>query len=52
MVLSGLALKVFGSAVKFVAMAVAPVVGVLVWGAVEDGLDKRKYRKKDDATST
>jgi len=52
MVFSGLALKVLGSAVKFVAMAVAPVVGVLVWGAVEDGLDKRKYRNKDDATST
>ena len=52
MVLSGLALKVLGTAVKFVALAVAPVVGVLVWGAVENGMDKRKYRNKDDATSS
>jgi hypothetical protein len=52
MVLSGLALKVLGPAVKFVAMAVAPVVAVLVWGAVENGLDKRKYESKDDATSS
>jgi len=52
MVFSGLALKVFGSAVKFVAMAVAPVVGVLAWGAVENGMDKRKNRDKDDATSS
>lgn len=44
MVFSGLALKAFGSAVKFVAMAVAPVVGVLAWGAVEDGIDRRKSR--------
>ncbi|MDD7918715.1 hypothetical protein [Actinomycetospora callitridis] len=51
MVLSGLALKVLGPAVKFVALAVAPVVGVLVWGAVENGLDKRKDENKDDATS-
>ena len=51
MVLSGLALKALGSAVKFVAMAVAPVVGVLAWGAVENGIDKRKKRDKDDATS-
>ncbi|WP_328307983.1 hypothetical protein [Actinomycetospora sp. NBC_00405] len=49
MVLSGLALKVLGSALKFVAMAVAPVVGVLAWGAIEDGRDKRKT--KEDATS-
>ena len=52
MVLSGLALKALGSAVKFVAMAVAPVVGVLAWGAVENGIDKRKNRDKDDATSS
>lgn len=51
MVLSGLALKALGSAVKFVAMAVAPVVGVLAWGAVENGIDKRKKKDKDDATS-
>ncbi|WP_433038299.1 hypothetical protein [Actinomycetospora sp. CA-053990] len=50
MVLSGLALKVLGSVVKFVAVAVAPVVGVLAWGAVEDGIDKRKNRNEDDAT--
>jgi hypothetical protein len=52
MVFSGLALKVFGSAVKFVAMAVAPVVGVLVWGAVEDGMDKRKDKNKDAGRSS
>ena len=46
----GLARKVLGSAVTFVAMALAPVVGVLAWGAVEDGMDKRKTRNKDDAT--
>ncbi len=46
----GLARTVLGSVVKFVAMALAPVVGVLAWGAVEDGMDKRKTRNKDDAT--
>lgn len=51
MVFSGLALKVLGSAAKFVAMAVAPVIGVLAWGAVEDGMDRRKNTNKDDATS-
>jgi len=43
----GLARRVLGSAVTFVAMAVAPVVAVLAWGAVEDGIDKRRTRKGD-----
>jgi hypothetical protein len=37
---------------KLAAMVAVPVVAVLAWGAVEDGLDKRKNRDKDDAMSS
>ncbi|MDD7965453.1 hypothetical protein [Actinomycetospora lemnae] len=42
MVITGLALRVLGPAVKAVAVAMAPVVAVLVWGAVENERDKKK----------
>lgn len=42
MVILGFALKLLGPASRFVAMALAPVVAVLTWGAIEQARDKRK----------
>ncbi|MDT7742722.1 MAG: hypothetical protein QOE59_1800 [Actinomycetota bacterium] len=44
MVILGFALRISGFAFKVAAMAVAPVVAVLAWGALEDEMDKRKNR--------
>lgn len=44
MVILGFALRISGFALKVAAMAVAPVVAVLAWGAVEDEMDKRKNK--------
>lgn len=51
MVIVGSALRFLVPVLKFVGMAVAPVLAVLAWGAVEDEIDRRKNRNKDDATS-
>jgi hypothetical protein len=42
MVILGFALKGVGLTSKFVAMALAPVVAVLTWGAIEQARDTRK----------
>jgi hypothetical protein len=44
MVILGFALRIFGFALKVAATVAAPVVAVLAWGAVEDGMDKRKNK--------
>jgi hypothetical protein len=41
MIIRGLALKGAGVASKFIAMALAPVLAVLAWGAVEQAIDDR-----------
>jgi hypothetical protein len=51
MVISGLVQKFLGPALKYSSTVAAPIVAVLAWGAVEDEIDKRKYRNKDDATT-
>jgi hypothetical protein len=51
MVILGFALKGFGFASKFVAMAVAPVVAVLAWGAIEQARDTGKTPTTDAGTS-
>jgi uncharacterized membrane protein len=50
MVILGFALKISTFAVKVAAMAVAPVVAVLAWGAVEQGMDKRKNKTVEAGT--
>ncbi len=42
MIILGFALKFLGPALRVAALVAAPVVAVLAWGAVEQGLDKRK----------
>ncbi len=42
--MSGFALKITGYVVKVGAMALAPVVAVLAWGAVEQERDKRRNK--------
>ncbi|MFC5061933.1 hypothetical protein [Actinomycetospora atypica] len=41
MIIRGIALKGAGVVSKYVAMALAPVVAVLAWGAVEQAMDDR-----------
>ena len=50
MVILGFALRFSGFALKAAAMAVAPVVAVLAWGAVEDEMDRRKNKTVDAGT--
>jgi hypothetical protein len=50
MVILGLALRISGLAMKVAAMAVAPVVAVLAWGAVEDEMDRRKNKIAEAGT--
>jgi hypothetical protein len=52
MVILGFALKLSGFAVKVAAMAVAPVVAVLAWGALEQGMDKRKNKTAEAASGS
>jgi len=52
MIIFGFALKFVGFALKRAALVAAPVVAVLAWGAVENEMDKRKNKDKDDATSS
>ena len=47
MVILGFALKIVGFASRVAAMVAAPVAAVLAWGAIEDGLDKRKNRSTE-----
>jgi hypothetical protein len=44
MVILGLALKALGFGSRVAAMVAAPVVAVLAWGAIENGIDKRKNK--------
>lgn len=44
MIIVGLALKTLGFASRVAAMVAAPVVAVLAWGAIENGIDKRKNK--------
>ena len=50
MVILGFALRISGFTVKVAAMALAPVVAVLAWGAVEDEMDKRKNKTVEAGT--
>jgi uncharacterized membrane protein len=50
MVILGFALRISGFVVKVAALAVAPVVAVLAWGAVQDQLDKTKNKTAEAAT--
>jgi hypothetical protein len=44
MIILGLALKALGYGSRVAAMVAAPVAAVLAWGAIEDGIDKRKNK--------
>ena len=46
----GFALKILGYVVKGATMALAPVVAVLAWGAVEQEMDKRRNKTTTAAT--
>jgi hypothetical protein len=50
MVILGFALRISGFVLKVAAMAVAPVVAVLAWGALEDEMDKRKIKNAEAGT--
>jgi hypothetical protein len=50
MVILGFALRISGFVLKVAAMAVAPVVAVLAWGAVEDEMDRRKNKTVEAGT--
>ncbi|GAA4879580.1 hypothetical protein [Actinomycetospora straminea] len=49
-IIVGLVLRVLGPAVKALAVALAAVAAVLAWGAVEDGMDKRKNKAVEVGT--
>jgi hypothetical protein len=44
MTIVGFALKILGYGSRVAAMVAAPVVAVLAWGAIENGIDKRKNK--------
>lgn len=50
MVIVGLVLKLLGPAIRALALALAPVVAVLVWGAVEDVRDRRRNKPVEVGT--